>query len=107
MAWTRLVTTIAGALEPDAQVSTLQGLVNLDGTDVEDVSEDANVVRMRTPVAAGGSWEGAFVLVLGDEGAARSALDAGRAGLHLGWRPFTSLKEGTAATLEWFRSTQG
>ena len=38
---------------------------------------------------------------------ARSALDAGRAGLHLGWRPFTSLKEGTAATLEWFRSTQG
>ncbi|GAB3818225.1 hypothetical protein GCM10028820_20120 [Tessaracoccus terricola] len=58
-----------GALEPDAQVSTLQGLVNLDGTDVEDVSEDANVVRMRTPVAAGGRWEGAFVLVLGDEGA--------------------------------------
>ena len=38
---------------------------------------------------------------------ARSALDAGRAGLHLGWRPFTSLTEGTAATLEWFRSTQG
>lgn len=38
---------------------------------------------------------------------ARSALDAGRAGLHLGWQPFTTLKEGTAATLDWFSSTQG
>lgn len=35
---------------------------------------------------------------------ARSALDAGRAGLHLGWAPFTTLKAGTAATLDWFRS---
>jgi UDP-glucose 4-epimerase len=34
---------------------------------------------------------------------ARSALDAGRAGLHLGWTPFTTLQAGTAATLEWFR----
>jgi len=34
---------------------------------------------------------------------ARSALDAGRAGLHLGWQPFTTLKEGTAATIDWFR----
>jgi UDP-glucose 4-epimerase len=36
---------------------------------------------------------------------ARSALDASRAGLHLGWSPFTSLEQGTAATLEWFRTT--
>jgi UDP-glucose 4-epimerase len=38
---------------------------------------------------------------------ARSALDAGRAELHLGWKPFTSLEDGTAATLEWFRSAGG
>lgn len=57
-----------GALEPDAQVSTLQGLVNLDGSDVVDFSEDANVIRMRTSVGAKARWEGAFILVLGDEG---------------------------------------
>lgn len=34
----------------------------------------------------------------------RSALDAGRAGLHLGWKPFTDLVVGTAATLDWFRT---
>lgn len=58
-----------GALEPSAQVSTLQGLVNLDGSDVLDVSEDANVIRTRTTLGAGAMWEGAFILVLGDEGA--------------------------------------
>ncbi len=34
---------------------------------------------------------------------ARSALDPGRAEIHLGWKPFTSLDDGVAATLEWFR----
>src|SRR5690606_13006268 len=34
---------------------------------------------------------------------ARSCLDASRAELHLGWRPFTDLSAGTAATLDWFR----
>lgn len=33
----------------------------------------------------------------------RSALDAGRARLHLGWEPFTDLNTGTAAVLDWFR----
>ena len=33
---------------------------------------------------------------------ARSALDAGRARIHLGWEPFTDLPTGTAAVLEWF-----
>ncbi len=34
----------------------------------------------------------------------RSALDAGRAKIHLGWEPFTDLATGTAAVLEWFRT---
>jgi UDP-glucose 4-epimerase len=33
----------------------------------------------------------------------RSALDAGRAKLHLGWEPFTDLATGTSAVIEWFR----
>ncbi len=34
---------------------------------------------------------------------ARSALDPGRAEIHLGWRPWTTLGEGVAAVLRWFR----
>ncbi len=34
----------------------------------------------------------------------RSCLDASRARLHLGWEPFTTLDEGTAAVIEWFRA---
>jgi len=33
----------------------------------------------------------------------RSALDPGRAAIHLGWKPFTSLEEGVARTLEYFK----
>jgi UDP-glucose 4-epimerase len=33
----------------------------------------------------------------------RSALDPARAGLHLDWKPWTSLPEGTAAVLDYFR----
>jgi len=35
---------------------------------------------------------------------ARSALHPGRAEIHLGWRPWTTLEEGTAAVLDWFRT---
>ncbi len=35
---------------------------------------------------------------------ARSALDPGRAGRELGWAPRTSLADGTAAVLDWFRA---
>jgi UDP-glucose 4-epimerase len=35
---------------------------------------------------------------------ARNSLDPGRATIHLGWKPWTSLADGTAAVLEWFRS---
>jgi UDP-glucose 4-epimerase len=34
---------------------------------------------------------------------ARSSLDPGRAGIHLGWKPWTTLPDGTAAVLEHFR----
>jgi UDP-glucose 4-epimerase len=34
---------------------------------------------------------------------ARSALDPGRAALHLGWSPWTSIEEGTAEVIRWFR----
>ena len=34
----------------------------------------------------------------------RSALDPGRAEIHLGWRPWTTLADGVAQTVEWFRS---
>jgi UDP-glucose 4-epimerase len=34
---------------------------------------------------------------------ARSALDPGRAALHLGWEPWTSLADGVAEVLRWFR----
>lgn len=35
---------------------------------------------------------------------ARSALDAGRAGIHLGWKPWTELPVGTTAVLDYFRN---
>jgi UDP-glucose 4-epimerase len=34
----------------------------------------------------------------------RNALDPGRAGIHLGWQPWTSLEEGVARTLEHFKA---
>lgn len=34
----------------------------------------------------------------------RSCLDPSRARIHLGWTPWTGLEEGTAATIDWFRS---
>lgn len=33
---------------------------------------------------------------------ARSSLDPSRAGIHLGWKPWTTLPEGTAEVLRWF-----
>ena len=35
----------------------------------------------------------------------RSCLDPGRAGIHLGWEPWTSLEEGLRRTIDWHRET--
>ncbi len=35
---------------------------------------------------------------------ARSAVDPSKAGIHLGWKPFTVLDEGLARTLEHFQA---
>jgi UDP-glucose 4-epimerase len=37
----------------------------------------------------------------------RSAVDASRAGMQLGWKPFTSIEEGLALTLEHFKAQRG
>ena len=37
---------------------------------------------------------------------ARSSLDPGRAAIHLGWKPWTSLDDGCLATIDWFRARQ-
>ena len=37
----------------------------------------------------------------------RSALDPGRASIHLGWKPWTSLAEGTVSVLDYFRQRLG
>ena len=37
----------------------------------------------------------------------RVSLDPGRASIHLGWKPWTSLAEGTAALIEWRRARLG
>jgi UDP-glucose 4-epimerase len=34
----------------------------------------------------------------------RNCLDPGRAAIHLGWRPWTTIEKGTAAVLEWSRA---
>jgi UDP-glucose 4-epimerase len=36
----------------------------------------------------------------------RSSLDSTRAGIHLGWKPWTTLPDGVSATLSWFRDRQ-
>jgi UDP-glucose 4-epimerase len=36
----------------------------------------------------------------------RSAVDPGRAAIHLDWKPYTTLDEGIARTLDWFRAVR-
>jgi nucleoside-diphosphate-sugar epimerase len=34
----------------------------------------------------------------------RSCLDPGRAAIHLGWKPWTTIDEGAAGVIDYFRS---
>jgi UDP-glucose 4-epimerase len=36
----------------------------------------------------------------------RSCIDPGRAAIHLGWKPWTSLEEGTRSVIDWFRENR-
>ncbi|MDQ3679010.1 MAG: GDP-mannose 4,6-dehydratase [Actinomycetota bacterium] len=36
----------------------------------------------------------------------RSALDPGRAAIHLGWKPWTTIEEGSRSVLEWFQAAR-
>jgi UDP-glucose 4-epimerase len=36
----------------------------------------------------------------------RISLDPGRAAIHLGWKPWTTVEEGLARTLDWFKATR-
>lgn len=65
-----------GSLEPTAQVTALQGLVDASGTGV-DASDDDRIVAVRAVLGAGETWVGAFIVVVGDEGHdVASSLDA-------------------------------
>jgi UDP-glucose 4-epimerase len=37
----------------------------------------------------------------------RSSIDPGRAAMHLGWKPWTSIEDGTARVIDWFRTRNG
>lgn len=60
----------------------------------------------RTMATAAGVHHPAVMAAARPGELARSALDAGRAAIHLGWKPWTSLHEGTAQVLEWFKARQ-
>lgn len=76
------------------------GLVLNIGTGVETSTAElyntmAQVAQVDAPAQLAPAREGEV---------ARSALDAGRAGIHLGWKPWTELAVGSAAVLDYFRT---
>ncbi len=75
-------------------------LMNL-GTGVETTVNDL----YRVMAAAAGSDRRALNRLPGSGAPDRSCLDPSRAAIHLGWKPWTPLAEGVAATLEWHRTS--
>jgi UDP-glucose 4-epimerase len=59
----------------------------------------------RTMAAAAGVAEPPVLAPARPGELARSALDPGRAKIHLGWEPWTDLATGTAEVIRWFRSS--
>jgi UDP-glucose 4-epimerase len=74
-------------------------LVNI-GTGVE---TSVRELYERMAALAGGGDEPAVAAARAGE-LGRSALDSGRAAIQLGWKPWTTLDDGLAITLDWFRS---
>lgn len=74
--------------------------------------EETSLAALAAVVAAAAPAPGPGAPVAGDPSAGgtsrparcrrRLALDPSRAGLHLGWEPWTTLEEGVAATVEWW-----
>jgi UDP-glucose 4-epimerase len=74
-------------------------LVNV-GTGVE-----TSVNQLYRTMAAGAGVEAPALSAAARPGELqRSALDPGRAAVQLSWRPWTSLEEGTARVLDWFKA---
>ena len=78
------------------------GLLMNIGTGVETSVNDLYSAMAR---AAGTDREPAYAAPRTGE-LARSALDPGRAAIHLGWRSWTTIPEGTPAVLDWFKSSR-
>ena len=79
------------------------GLLMNIGTGVE-----TSVNRLHdTMAAAAGADEPAVYAPARPGELARSSLDPTRAGIHLGWEPWTTLEAGTAEVLRWFAGRQG
>ena len=78
------------------------GLLMNIGTGVE-----TSVNRLYTTMAAGAGVDVPAEFAPPRAGElARSALDPSRAGIHLGWKPWTTLEDGTKAVIDWFRQRQ-
>jgi UDP-glucose 4-epimerase len=76
------------------------GLLCNIGTGVE-----TSVNQLYTAMAAAaGTTEAAVHATARPGELARSALDPSRAGMHLGWEPWTSLDDGVAEVLRWFKA---
>ena len=72
--------------------------------------QETSVTELYTTMAAAAGVDRPAVLAPARPGELqRSCLDPGRAAIHLGWKPWTSLVEGTAAVVAWFaeRGRQG
>jgi UDP-glucose 4-epimerase len=66
---------------------------------------ETSVNQLYRTMAAQAGVDAKPVLAPGRPGEmSRNSLDPGRAAIHLGWKPWTSLADGTATVLDWFRS---
>ncbi|HVL06464.1 MAG TPA: GDP-mannose 4,6-dehydratase [Acidimicrobiales bacterium] len=79
------------------------GLLMNIGTGVE---TSVNELYLTMAAAAGTDAPGAYAPPRPGE-LARSSLDPSRAGIHLGWKPWTTMEAGAAEVLRWFAARAG